>query len=169
MGLNEFLEKKRSRKQYLMLVGAFIIGIFAMTKGVFAKVFFRDEAGNMYSLSQETAKNLYIKATGQSEGDLHLSDSTNWNVSKSQLNAITVITTSTDWTLYLLQNDNGLSTNDAVIPAKLLVANGNGNGVYNLNNLTYTDEDASNEVHLNWADNAGTDTATIIIQGTRSS
>jgi hypothetical protein len=107
---------------------------------------------------------LYIKATGQAEGDLHLSDGTNWNVSKALIKTIRVITSSTDWDLYLLQNDNSFATDDAVIPKLQIMEAGNGNAVIQLD-YPYHDEDASGEVHLYYLDNSGANTATIIILG----
>lgn len=106
----------------------------------------------------------YIKATGQAEGDIHLSDATNWAISKSIIHSIRVITSSTDWDLYLLQNDNGYATNDATIPMIQIMEQGNGNQNVYLN-LPYTDEDSTSEVHLYYVDNSGSNTADIIIQG----
>lgn len=111
-----------------------------------------------------SASYLFIKATTQSEGDLHLSDSTNWGVSKAFIAQIRVVTSSSDWDLYLLQNDNGYAADDANIPknmvAKCIAGNAN-----LLVNLPYEDEDATNEVHLYYVDNAGTATADIYIIG----
>ncbi len=111
-------------------------------------------------------KLVYIKATGQSEGDLHLSDGTNWDVSKALIKEIVLETSSTDWDLYLLQNDNGYATDDATIPKRKLVANANGNKHLVLD-ICYEDEDDSGEVHLYYLDNSGSNTATIIILGTK--
>jgi len=106
----------------------------------------------------------YIKATGQAEGDLHLSDGTNWAVSKALIKYIRIITASTDWDLYVLQNDNGYVANDATIPA-LKIGDGISGNANLWVDLPYKDEDASNEVHLYWVSNSGVDTATIIVQG----
>ena len=106
----------------------------------------------------------YVKATGQSEGDLHLSDVTYWAVSKALIKYIRVITASTDWDLYILQNDNGYAVNDATMPMVKIGDAISGNANLWLD-LPYEDEDASGEVHLYWISNSGVDTATIIIQG----
>lgn len=106
----------------------------------------------------------YIKATAQSEGDLHLSDASTWNINKAHISKIKVVTSSTDWDLYLLQNDNGYATNDANIPMTQLMGNGNGNLEITVNE-EYEDEDSSKEVHLYYLDNAGTDTADFYIEG----
>lgn len=107
---------------------------------------------------------IYIKATAQAEGDLHLSDSTNWGVSKCLLKVIRVETSSTDWDLYVLQNDNGYVTNDANVPMIQVVDAGNGNTLIHLD-LPYVDEDNSNEVHLYYLDNSGSNAADIYIFG----
>lgn len=107
---------------------------------------------------------IFIKATSQAEGDLHLSDNTNWNTSKAVALTFDVKTSSTDWDLYLLQNDNGYAADDANIPMKQVVDAGNGNQTVNLN-WAYHDEDASGEVHLYYLDNSGSNTADIYIQG----
>jgi hypothetical protein len=106
----------------------------------------------------------YIKVTGQSEGDLHLSDGTNWNISKALIKYIRVITSSTNWDLYILQNDNSYDINDATITAMKIGDNIVENATIWLD-LPYEDEDASGEVHLYWLDNSGANTADIIIQG----
>lgn len=105
-----------------------------------------------------------IKATGQSEGDLHLSDATNWGVSKALIKLIRIVTNSTDWDLYLLQNDNGRATNDANIPEIQIMSSGNGNMDIYLD-TPYEDEDASDEVHISLVDNSGSNTADIYIIG----
>jgi hypothetical protein len=107
---------------------------------------------------------IYIKATSQNEGDLHLSDGTNWNTSKAYIATIRIITNSGDWDLYLLQNDNGFAADDATIP-KLMIANGIEGNANLLVNALYEDEDASNEVHLYYIDNSGANTADIYIIG----
>lgn len=106
---------------------------------------------------------IYIKATAQSEGDLHLS-AESWAVSKALIKFIRVVTASTDWDLYLLQNDNGYAADDANIPKLQIMEAGNGNAVIMLN-LAYEDEDASGEVHLYYVDNSGANTADIYVVG----
>jgi hypothetical protein len=106
----------------------------------------------------------YIKATGQSEGDLHLSDGTNWNTSNALIKRIKVETSSSDWDAWILQNDNGYATDDANIPAIKIMEAGNGDYVISLDH-PYEDEDASAEVHLYFVDNAGTDTFDIYVLG----
>ena len=108
----------------------------------------------------------YIKATGQSETtDLHLSDGTNWNTSKALIKTIRVITDSTDWDAWLIQNDNGYSVDDATIPMKQIIDTGGDGDTTIWLDLPYEDEDASNEVHLYFVDNSGSNTFDIIIQG----
>ena len=77
---------------------------------------------------------------------------------------IKVVTSSTDWDLYLLQNDNGYAANDANVPMTQLMGNGNGNLEVYVNEA-YEDEDATKEVHLYWLDNSGSNTADIYIEG----
>ena len=176
MGINMNIEKKInkimnmdiSRKKFIATFGALLIAIPLMSKNILAKVWFRDEDNNMYSLSQETPSHIFIKATGESEGDLHLSDATNWNVNKSIIKVVRVNTASTDWDLYILQNDNGFATDDANIPKMQLVEAGNGNANI-LVNLPYEDEDASGEVHFYYVDNNGAETADIYVLGERRS
>jgi len=106
----------------------------------------------------------YIKAATQSEGDLHLSDGTNWGVSKAMISIIRVVTSSTDWDLYILQNDNGFAANDANIPRFKIMADGDGDANIRVT-YPYEDEDASDEVHLYYIDNSGTNTADIYVIG----
>ncbi len=111
-----------------------------------------------------TLPHKYIKATSQSEGDLHLSDGTTWNVSKAMISIVRVVTSSTDWDLYLLQNDNGFAADDATIPKFQIMADGDGSANI-LVNVPYEDEDASDEVHIYYIDNTGSNTADFYIIG----
>ena len=99
----------------------------------------------------------YIKATTQAEGDLHLSAAT-WAISKAMIYQIRVVTSSTDWDLYVLQNDNGYAANDATIGRFCRVTECSGNATLMMN-LPYQDEDASGELHLYYNDDSGANTA----------
>ena len=105
----------------------------------------------------------YIKAATQSEGDLHLSGAT-WAVSKALIQMVRVVTSSTNWDLYILQNDNSYATDDANIPKLKIAGSISGNANIMLN-TPYEDEDASNEVHLYYLDNSGANTADFYILG----
>lgn len=107
----------------------------------------------------------YIIVQGTNlSGDIHLQDGTNWGIDKSIVKTVIVETASTDWDLYILQNDNGFSTNDANVPAMQLMASGNGN-VTIQRDFPYEDEDATDEVHLYFVDNAASNTVDITIIG----
>ena len=123
-----------------------------------------NDAGTALEWGPDCPAYLFIKATGQSGGDLHLSDGTNWNVSKAKISTIRIETASTDWDLYLLQNDNGYATDDANIPMMQIMDSGNGNLDILLDHA-YEDEDGSGEVHLYYLDNSGSNTADIYIIG----
>ena len=105
----------------------------------------------------------YIKAATQSEGDLHLSGAT-WAVSKALIQMVRVVTSSTNWDLYILQNDNSYATDDANIPKLKIAGSISGNANIMLN-TPYEDEDASSEVHLYWTSASGVDTADFYILG----
>ncbi len=107
---------------------------------------------------------IYIKAATQAEGDLHLSDGTSWAASKAHINSIRVVTSSTDWDLYILQNDNGYAADDANIGMIQIADEVNGNANI-LMMHTYEDEDVSDEVHLYYLDNSGANTADFYIVG----
>jgi len=100
----------------------------------------------------------------QSEGDLHFADAGGWGTSKALIKNIKVVTDSTDWDLYILQNSNGFVTDDALIPAKLVMSGGNGTEAISMD-YTYEDEDNSATLHLYWVDNADIDTADFYITG----
>lgn len=111
--------------------------------------------------SADCPKYIYVKAAGQSAGDIHLSDATNWNASKSIIKHIRVETTSTDWDIWILQNDNGYVANDANIKRRLLASNRSGDAYIDID-ILYHDEDNTKEVHLYYT---GSNVATITIQG----
>ena len=102
--------------------------------------------------------------TGQSEGDLHFTDISNWASTKALLKDIKVITSSTDWDLYLVQNGNGFVTNNENVPAKIVMNHGRNNESIALD-YSYEDEDLSETLHLYWRDNVGSVTADFYITG----
>jgi hypothetical protein len=136
-------------------------GTFSGQAGLIPRV---NDAENALEFTADCPEYKRIVALTNSEGDLHLSDGTNWNTSKALIKTIKVETSSTDWDLYLLQNDNGYATDDATIPMRQLNDGGNGDEEMTLD-YTYEDEDDTSEVHLYWLDNSGTNTADIYIQG----
>ena len=136
-------------------------GTFLGQAGLIPRV---NDAENALEFTADCPEYKRIVALTNSEGDLHLSDGTNWNTSKALIKTIKVETTSTNWDLYLLQNDNGYATDDANIPMRQLNDGGRGDEEMTLD-YTYEDEDDTGEVHLYWVDNSGTDTADIYIQG----
>jgi len=128
---------------------------------------FKDAVAGTLTLSELSCPPyIYIKATGQASAiDLHLSDGTNWNTSKALIKTIRVITDSTDWDAWLLQNDNGYAVDDATIPMKQIMDGGGDGDTTIWLDLPYQDEDASGEIHLYFVDNSGSETFDIIIQG----
>ena len=109
---------------------------------------------------------IFIKALSQNPGDLHLSSYTTWSVSKALIKMIRVMTQSTNWDMYILQNGNGHIVNDANIPEMQIMEAGNGDANIYLD-LPYEDEDASDEVHLYYIDKSGSNPADIYIIGYR--
>ena len=109
-----------------------------------------------------------LVATGLAEGDIHLSDAVYWNISKALIKEIIVVTNSIDWSLYILQNDNGHAANDARIKERQLVSHRNGNIDLMLSDLYYEDEDGSGEIHLYYVDHSGANTMDITILGVQA-
>jgi hypothetical protein len=105
-----------------------------------------------------------VSAATQAEGDLHLSDVTTWATSKMLIKKIKIETASTDWDLWVLQNDNGYSTDDAAMPAIQFMSAGNGDEIIKTDH-PYEDEDATDELHLYVVDNSGSATFDIYTVG----
>lgn len=99
-------------------------------------------------------------------GDLSVQADT-WDSSVVQIQAARVETTSTDWSLWILQNDNGLAANDAQVPARAIAEHRSGNKDLGFS-LLYEDEDNTSSVHLHFLDNTGANLeATISLSGIR--
>jgi len=113
-------------------------------------------------------KHLYIFALTQSEGNLNLSDSTNWPTSKAMITIISVKTSSTNWLLDLYPDDDfdelGVVPSFRAMGDSSGIIGGNGNA-----NLfiwcNYEDYDGTNEVHITFTDLSGANTADIRIYG----
>ncbi len=106
---------------------------------------------------------IHIEADSQSEGNLNLSSST-WNTSKSIIKQIRVVTSSTDWDLSLYPTD-GFS--GGTLPVFQIAQGADGNFTLKMD-YPYVDEDDSNEVHVQFTDNSGSNTADITIIGVRA-
>jgi hypothetical protein len=122
-------------------------------------------AGQLTLVELSCPPYIRIKAQNQTEGDLHLSGA-GWAVSKAQIKMIRVITVSTDWDLWVLQNDNGYVADDAAVPALQLMEGGYESETI-FPDLPYEDEDGTSEVHLYYQDNGGAATADLILAGFR--
>jgi hypothetical protein len=146
---------------------------FTYTKDVggITELFYIDSAGSVLQITtngkMSVGQMIHIEAlaqVGAGSSDIHLSDTT-WAVSTSVIKTIRVVTTSTDWDLWLLQNDNGFAANDATIPRMQIVEAGNADQNISLDH-PYEDEDpSSTEVHLYLIDNSGTANFDVYIMG----
>jgi len=137
-----------------------------------------NETANQYQPTIDCPKMIWIKATGKKEGYVNLKDNTNWAVSKSCIKLIRVMTLSTKWDLFLLQNDSGANDSTtttitevvdvpidtADFPAMQIMQDGNGDKNIYLDKL-YRDEDDTNEVHFLLVDNDGYNNFDIYIEG----
>lgn len=107
---------------------------------------------------------VHLVSAASAEGDIHLSNATDWNVDKAVIKMVRVETVSSNWDLYILQNGNGFAANNAAIPALQLMRKGKGVEDIIID-LAYEDEDASQSVHLYFIDNTGSATAVFYIAG----
>ena len=124
----------------------------------------KDEIDALLIGLEGTPMYVHIASSPRTEGDISLSNVTDWNVDKAIIKMVRVETTSNNWDLYLLQNGNGYAADDAEIPALRLMKKGRGSEDIIID-LAYEDEDATQSVHLYFIDNAGSATATFYIAG----
>jgi len=108
---------------------------------------------------------IYLQSYSQAEGDIHMSGSAEWDTSKMIIKEVRVWTTSTNWDLWLVQNDDGLVADTAEIPAIQLMGAGNGDETISVNR-PYEDEDTTNEIHLNFDDTVGSATFDVSVVAT---
>ena len=96
-----------------------------------------------------------------------LTDGTNWNQSKAIIDTITVSTSSTDWTLTLYCDRDETSG----IYGSVVIADGvNGSKDFTLD-MPYIDNysgGVNKEVHVKFADNTGSNTATFSLYGIKA-
>lgn len=104
---------------------------------------------------------IYIKATGQSPGNLTLSG-TNWDTSKALIKTIRIVTSSQSYNIELYHNH--LFDDSSDIPYIVVGSGLSGNYDIHLDYL-YVNEDGNNSVYLKYTDNdGGTHTADFYIQ-----
>jgi len=106
-----------------------------------------------------TMKNVWINVSGQAPGNLTLNDGTNWDVSYSYITAIHVLTSSTDWDLWLCE-DNSFDT--GAIETHRLVSGRSGDMDISVAR-EYNPGDTN--VYLKYTDNSGSNNADIYILG----
>jgi len=114
--------------------------------------------------SADCPKYIQMSTTSIGDGDFHMLDDTNWGTSKAEIKVIRVVATSTDWDMWLMQNDDGYASNTAAMPRFQIMEAGNGDADIFLG-YPYEDEDDSNEVHLYYVDNNATDTIDVYLIG----
>jgi hypothetical protein len=92
-----------------------------------------------------------------------LTDAANWNTNTGALQTIRVTTVSTDWTLYLYCDSDGVS---GLFQSYTVIDHGYANLEQTLDGLTYADNDAGKGIHLKFIDNAGANGATVSVYAT---
>ena len=92
---------------------------------------------------------------------ISLSSLGTWNVSKAMITTVIIETTSIDWDLWILQNDNGYGVDDAAIPKVQLMEAGNGNRLINLNHA-YEDEDDTTTTSTTPSNDANRDRSNVV-------
>lgn len=106
----------------------------------------------------QSERAVQIIATSQSEGNLNLSDITNWNVDTSNISTIGTVSSSTDYLIEVYPDDTFTTPDfsfNHLSGTELLRINFN-----------YEDLDVTKEVHIKYTDNEGTDTVDLDIRGT---
>lgn len=116
-------------------------------------------AGTMTLTELKSMRNIWINESGQSEGNLTLSDATNWAAQYSFISSIKVVTSSTDWDMWLCETS---AFNTALITSRQIAANRNGD--FDITVMREYNSD-SNNVYLKYTDNSGSNTADILIVG----
>lgn len=106
-----------------------------------------------------------IQGSALAEGDQGIMGPVQWDTSKMIVKEIRIWTTSTDWDLWLIQNDQGLVADDATVPAIQLMGSGNGDETIFVDR-PYEDEDDKNTINLNFTDNVGSATFSVSVVGT---
>lgn len=142
--------------------------LYTKTVNSIVELFYRDDSSTTIQITLNGRLNvgqyIYIKAVSQSEGNLNLSDGTNWNTTTSVIKGIMVETNSANWNLTLYPDSDFDS--EGIFPPITLVSGASGDKILMLD-LPYkdTDDTTPTEVHINYTDVIGTDTANIYIWG----
>jgi len=88
--------------------------------------------------------------------------------SKIAIDEMLFKTVSTDWSLWILQNDNGYASDDANVKKRLIVSHHSGDKHETAMGIIYRDEDVSNELHFYYLDHDGSNKLTeIMISGVK--
>jgi hypothetical protein len=116
-------------------------------------------AGTVTLTSLKSMRNIWISAATQSEGNLTLSDGTNWATQYSFISYINVVCASTNWSMWLCETS---AFNTGLITTRQIASNINGNATLYINQEYNSD---GNNVYIIYTDVAGTATASILISG----
>jgi len=119
--------------------------------------YFNDTKLNETIDSKSYGKAIYLYNASLSAGTHHIANDT-WNTDSARITNIDIVTESIDYNFTLCQND-AMDSN-----CKVLYANSYKNAS-SYGSYTYTDEDASQEVHYTIADNEGGNTFNIKFTG----
>jgi hypothetical protein len=120
---------------------------------------FTDSSGTATLTTLKSMRNVWISASGQSEGNLTLADGTNWAAQYSFIDSIRVLTSSTSWDLWLCETS---AFNTALISSRHLADDISGNYDIDVHREYNSD---SNNAYLIYTDNSGANTADFYISG----
>ncbi len=110
-------------------------------------------------------KGVYIKETGRSAGNLNLT-STTWDIDKSLISMIKIVTTSDNWDAVLYPDDD--FDESGIIPSMNIMTAGNTSEVIDMGNYYYIDADSSSELHMKITDNDSSSTFDIYCFGVQA-
>jgi hypothetical protein len=111
---------------------------------------FKDTTTTVTTLTElKSMRNIWLVANGLAQGNITLSDATNWNAQYTHVSNIHVITTSNKWNLWIFE-DNTFDT--ASVRSRKVVNNGNGTMLVDAN----LEVNSSNtNLYLNWTHTGG--------------
>ena len=116
-------------------------------------------AGPITLTALKSMRNIWIEALSQPQGNITLTDATNWNAQYSFISAINVQTTSTNWDLWIHENS---SFDTASIRSRRIVRKGSEDVLVPVG---FEVNSSTNSLYLTFTPNSGTHSASFYVTG----
>lgn len=131
-----------------------------LSKDINGNLVFEDANTQPVTLTAlKSMRNIWLEGTALAQGNITLTDGTNWDAQYSFISSINVKTTSTNWDMWIFESAAFDTTS---IRSRRIVRKGSGDMLVSVN---FEVNSSSNSLYLSFVPNSGTHSVTLYVTG----